>query len=170
MNVAQLVAAIPKPTDMTLAEVELEALQARAKVFDEESRKLYPLANVDLPTRPVSSQAREAAKARLKEIAAQISENSARMMACTRTVRATSPAYASAVAIALGKVRRAEAEKVVAAIDQIQGSLSVLSATAQELARVGVGSVPVVDPALLEDAKSSAELIIMSCEVARAAA
>ena len=126
--VAEIVASAPKPTALIDAETELSRTKQRIAELDSAKINLWPIinkvgpANWDCPEdRRVECQTRHDA------LVCEIAALSARCVELQRVIDHERPAYVAALTTALAERRRADAENMIAGLDQIERAFRSLN-------------------------------------------
>ena len=167
-DAATIAATVPKPAEMVAVENRLRALQTKETEISDKSRR----AREELHS--VHLRSREVTAGRLIELqtiqinhSARLSELLAKKRECERILEAHRPAYAAAITTALVPMRRAAAERIIAAVAELQVAAAVLDATVVEIKRAGATPKQLMMPLLFLGAlAASAHSILAEAEQA----
>jgi hypothetical protein len=137
-EVGAIVASVPKPPAMIQAESALLEIAATHPSLAKRRSVIFEILNVQSPTRTVFKPEEDALQAEQADIDRRVTELNARAAELRREIDSAMPAYAQAIAVALGGFRHRAAETLLDSIVALDKAIADISETAKMLSAVGI--------------------------------
>ena len=161
LQVAAIVDSVPKPPEMVEAEACLRTLQGKEAESVEAARAPYAeLQRVIQRSCFVSAERLAELENHRLNLSTCIARLRTEQSKFRHTIDKHRPAYALAVTAALLPTRRQAAERVIAAVAELQSAAAILDQSAAEIERAGGAASNLMGPLFLGALAASAQEII----------
>jgi hypothetical protein len=156
---ATIVQAVQKAPELIAAESDLDALQEKGSAIQTDLQAKMQKLNFPSALRPLTAPEEESLRGQISAFFGELKNLEARQSATRRTIDQHRPAHAQAVRVALAPLRRDYAERVVAAIAELQLASAGLQETVGEIEATGARARRLPIPPYLDGVAAIARLI-----------